>query len=29
MLIDLEFIKGLEEPLKKIVQDAANAIMDV
>jgi 3'(2'), 5'-bisphosphate nucleotidase len=29
MLIDSEFIKGLEEPLKKIVQDAANAIMEV
>jgi len=29
MLIDAGFLESLNEPLKKIVQDAANAIMDV
>lgn len=29
MQIDAEFIKNLNKPLKKVVQDAANAIMDV
>jgi 3'-phosphoadenosine 5'-phosphosulfate (PAPS) 3'-phosphatase len=29
MSIDAEFLESLNQPLKKIVQDAANAIMDV
>ena len=29
MLIDAEFLESLNQPLKRIVQDAANAIMDV
>jgi len=29
MQVDAEFIRNLNEPLKKIVQDAGNAIMEV
>jgi 3'-phosphoadenosine 5'-phosphosulfate (PAPS) 3'-phosphatase len=29
MLIDAEFLESLNQPLKRIVQDAASAIMDV
>ena len=29
MSIDAEFLESLNQPLKRIVQDAANVIMDV